>query len=64
MERILIADEGLFYSNGITSGKTILLAPGDSKDNWKQVTEAERPEYQDEATEADYLAALARLGVE
>lgn len=64
MERILIADEGMFYTDGNTYGTTVILAPDADASVWKQVTEEELPKEEDEATEADYLAALARLGVE
>ena len=63
MERILIADEGMFYTDGNTYGKTVHLAPDADESVWKQVTEDELPKEEDEASEADYLAALARLGV-
>ena len=64
MERILIADEGMFYTDGNTYGTTVILAPDAEKNVWRQVTAEELPEDEVQATETDYLAALARLGVE
>lgn len=64
MERILIADEGKFYTDGSTYGTTVILAPDADESIWKQVTADELPKDEDEATEEDYLSALSRLGVE
>ena len=43
MERILIADEGMFYTDGNTYGTTVILAPDAEKNVWRQVTAEELP---------------------
>lgn len=64
-ERILTAAEGMVYTNGETYGKVIYLGVTDDPANWHEVPLSEMPEDTDEAaTEADYLAALAKLGVQ
>lgn len=55
----LTAPNGYVYSNGETSGKIVYLGKNDSVENWELIAEAE----DEEATQEDYLAALAELGV-
>ena len=43
MERILIADEGKFYTDGNTYGTTVVLAPDADASIWRQVTAEELP---------------------
>ena len=69
MDRItLIADDGMYYTNGVIYGKQIHLAEGMTTDGFYQITEEEYnaiPKEDDEiATEEDYINALERFGVE
>ena len=74
----LIAKEGYIYTNGDTFGYTIYLGIYDSPDNWWEITEEEHKALLEleensteateegtdgEATKADYIEALGRLGV-
>lgn len=67
---VLSADEGMKLTNGQTFGTTVRLGVHDSEDKWQEITEEEAQQMLDamaedeEATEADYLAELNRLGVE
>ena len=62
--RILTAESGMVYTNGDVYGKEIYLGVNDAEENWYQVPESEVPSDADEpAMEADYLDALAKLGV-
>ena len=70
---ILTADEGMMLTNGTDYGRVIWLAEGADPTAYYQITEAEynaimesEPTEGDpnEASVADYQAALARLGVE
>ena len=64
-ERVLIVAAGMVYTNGEVYGKEIWLGVNDDPANWREVPENEMPDETDEAaTEADYLAALAKLGVQ
>jgi hypothetical protein len=64
-ERVLIAAEGMVYTNGEVYGKEIWLGINDAPENWREVPESEMPDETDaDASEADYLAALAKLGVQ
>jgi hypothetical protein len=70
-ERILTAADGMVYTNGETYGKVIYLGVTDDPANWREAPEGEVSTDMDEdatdadeATEADYLAALAKLGVQ
>lgn len=62
-ERVLIAAEGMVYTNGEVYGKEIWLGVNDEPANWREVPESEMSDEAD-ATEEDYLAALAKLGVQ
>ena len=67
MERIVLtADEGMVLTNGTDYGKEIWLAEGADPAAYHQITEAEYNAIveSEQAEDADYEAALARLGVE
>ena len=78
MDNILIARKGYIYTNGETFGDIIYLGICDSADNWWEITEEEHKALLEleensteateegtdgEATKADYIEALGRLGV-
>mgnify|MGYP003291518022 CR=1 FL=1 len=70
MERtVLYADEGMILTNGVSFGKTIFLAAGESPESYTEIEEAvflqmaESGSLGNEATETDYQAALAEFGV-
>lgn len=70
MERtVLHATEGMVLTNGVNFGKDIFLAEGESAEGYTEITEAEFLQMVEsgnignEATEADYQAALAEFGV-
>ena len=63
--RVLIAAAGMVYTDGEVYGKEIWLGVNDDPKNWNEVPVSEIPSDADEdATEADYIAALAKLGVQ
>ena len=69
--RILTPDDGCYLTNGNVYSKRVYLANDASPEDWEEITEAEAEqrmaeaeEETDEATEADYLEALAEMGVE
>ena len=67
MERItLTAPDGKYYTDGETYGKEIHLAVGLDGSDYCLIDESDLPDAEEyaEATEEDYLNALARLGVE
>lgn len=71
MDNVLTAREGYLYTNGETFSNIIRLGINDSADNWHEITEEEAERLQNtetptnnEATEADYINALERLGVQ
>ena len=67
MERVILtADEGMVLTNGTDYGKVIYLAEGADPATYHQITEAEYNAMMESelAEDADYEAALARLGVE
>ena len=62
----LTAADGMTLTNGKAFGKTVWLASGDRPENWREVTDEEAETMRtdlEEAQEADYLAALDKLGV-
>jgi hypothetical protein len=62
--RVLIAAEGMAYTNGEVYGKEIWLGVNDDPANWHEVPESAMPDpLAEPATEEDYLAALERFGV-
>ncbi len=69
-ETTIKADDGMKLTNGEAFGNIVYLGKYDSVDNWHEITEEEAEKLQnketptdDEATEADYILALERLGV-
>ena len=69
-ENTIKADEGMMLTDGNAFGTTVYLGKYDSIDNWHEITEEEAERLQnietpteEEATEADYISALERLGV-
>ena len=67
MERVILtADEGMVLTNGTDYGTDIYLAEGTDPAAYRQITEAEYNAIAESelAEDADYEAALARLGVE
>lgn len=66
---VLIAAEGMIYTNGDAFGKTVYLAEGENADGWYEIPEAEFNDAFEngteigEATIADYQSALAEFGV-
>ena len=75
-ERIITASSGMVLTNGETYGSSVRLGDWDSPENWHEITieeyekiiaERESEEgYEadsEEATKADYIEALGRLGV-
>lgn len=69
MDNVLIAKEGMLYTDDSTYGTTIVLGNGDDGARWYEITaeEAEKrmnkETTEDDATEADYQAALREMGV-
>ena len=67
---VLLADEGMVLTNDSSFGTTVRLGKEDDGSAWYEITaeEAEKrmneETTEDEATEADYQAALRRMGVE
>ena len=61
---VLTADEGMVLTDGKTFGKVVWLAVGVDPSTFYQITEAEfNAVFENQASPADYEAALARLGV-
>ena len=48
MDRVLIADEGMVYTNGNAFGKEVWLGVNDKAENWWTITEADAEEMQKE----------------
>ncbi len=71
MSRVkLVATEGMIYTNGESFGRTVFLGTGDNPDNWWEISESEYEKIleesaagEDQATDADYQAALREMGV-
>lgn len=67
---VLLADEGMMLTDNSSFGTTVRLGREDDGSKWYEITaeEAEKrmneETTEDEATEADYQAALRRMGVE
>lgn len=59
----LIAPEGYLYTDGSDPVKEIYLAVGSDGSGYDLISETDAQDFE-EATEEDYLSALARLGVE
>lgn len=66
---VLRADEGMMLTDNSSFGTTVRLGKGDDGAKWYEITaeEAEKrmneETTEDEATEADYQAALREMGV-
>lgn len=58
--RVMTPDEGKYLTNGETYSTKVYLGKNASPDEWREVDEIPAEE---DATEADYLEALAELGV-
>lgn len=70
MRKTLIATEGHILTDGTTYGKIIYLAEGIDESAFYEITEeeyaaimSEDEPSEDDATEADYRAALGEMGV-
>ena len=66
LDNKLIADEGMTLTNGEAFGKTVWLANGDDGAGWHEVTDEEAAVMMrdlEEATDEDYQAAMAEMGV-
>lgn len=67
---VLLADEGMMLTDNSSFGTTVRLGKNDDGSKWYEITaeEAEKrmneETTEDEATEADYQAALREMGVE
>lgn len=66
---VLLADEGMMLTDNSSFGTTVRLGKEDDGSTWYEITaeEAEKRMHEetteDEATEADYQAALREMGV-
>lgn len=66
---VLLADEGMMLTDNSSFGTTVRLGKGDDGAAWYEITEAEAEERmneeitEDDATVADYQAALREMGV-
>ena len=62
---VLRADEGMVLTNDSSFGTTVYLGKESDGSTWYEITaeEAEKRMDEDEATVADYQAALRRMGV-
>lgn len=61
--RVLTPGEGKYLTNGETYSTKVYLGKNASPDDWREVDEIPAEEENPEAAEADYLEALAELGV-
>lgn len=63
---VLRADEGMMLTDNFTFGTAVYLGKEDDGSTWYEITveEAEKRMDEDEATVADYQAALRRMGVD
>lgn len=66
---VLLADEGMVLTDNSSFGTTIRLGKEDDGSTWYEITEEEAEKRmndeptEDDATEADYQAALREMGV-
>lgn len=66
---VLLADEGMVLTDNSSFGTTVRLGKEDNGSKWYEITEEEAEKRmnaeptEDEATEADYQAALQEMGV-
>lgn len=69
MDNVLIAKDGMVYTDDSTYGTTIVLGKGDDGAKWYEITAEEAEERmngetaENEAADEDYLAALREFGV-
>lgn len=61
--RVLTPDEGKYLTNGETYSEKVFLGKDASTDDWTEVDTIPEESNDTDATEADYLEALAELGV-
>lgn len=66
--RTLIAAVGMYFANGSSIVKTVVLPDGADESVWTEITEAEAEarmseDPADQATAEDYQAALRSMGV-
>ena len=67
---VLLADEGMMLTDDSSFGTTVRLGKSDDGAKWYEITEEEARKRMDDepsdddATEADYQAALREMGVE
>ena len=67
---VLLADEGMMLTDDSSFGTTVRLGKSDDGTAWYEITEEEARKRmddepsEDDATEADYQAALREMGVE
>ena len=67
---VLLADEGMVLTDNSSFGSTVRLGKEDDGSKWYEITAEEAENRMNEetnegdATEADYQAALRRMGVE
>ena len=67
---VLLADAGMMLTDDSSFGTTVRLGKGDDGAKWYEITEEEARKRMDDepsddnATEADYQAALREMGVE
>lgn len=54
MDRVLIASEGMTYTNGNTFSKEVWLGLNDSKNNWYEITDAEAEERKEAEDNGSY----------
>lgn len=52
----LTAAEGMVLTNGETFGTQVFLAPGDSPDNWQEISQAEAAERMDKLTPGEVIS--------
>ena len=70
MERVILrASEGMVFTDGVSGGRTVYLAEGQTAEGWHEVPEdvfiraLEAGLLAGEAMQADYEAALREFGV-
>ena len=67
---VLLADEGMMLTDDSSFGTTVRLGKSDDGAKWYEITEEEAQKRmddepsEDDATEADYQAALREMGVQ
>ena len=71
MKRLVLkASEGMAYTDGVSGGKTVYLAEGQTAEGWYEIPEEafiraiEQGSAVEEAMQDDYRAALREFGVD